>query len=67
MLKIEDKFAKVVKLFSSVEKVETPPICMTVYYRMKNIVILPFKISIHFSKPKLSDLISQWVSCYFWG
>ena len=50
MLKIKDKFAKILKLFSSVEKVETPPICMTVYlyYRIKSIVIFPFKIAIHF-------------------
>ena len=38
MLKIEDKFGKILKLFSSVEKVETPPVCMTVYYKIKSIV-----------------------------
>ena len=38
MLKIKDKFANILKLFSSVEKVETPPICMTVYYKIKSIV-----------------------------
>ena len=48
MLKIKDKFAKILKLFLSVEKVQTPPISMTVYYKIKSIVIFPFKISIHF-------------------
>ena len=38
MLKIKDKLANILKLFSSVEKMETPPICMTVYYKIKSIV-----------------------------
>ena len=46
MLKIKDKFAKILKLFSSVEKVETPPICMTVYYKIKSIVTWSFFISL---------------------
>ena len=58
MLKIKDEFAKILKLFSSVEKVETPPICMTVYYRIKSTVIFPFKIAIHFVVLNFNSLTS---------
>ena len=37
---------------------ETPPIYMTVYYRIKSIVIFPFKIAIHFVVLSFNSLTS---------
>ena len=65
MLKIKDKFAKILKLFSSVEKVETPPICMQ--NKKHRDLSLQDSYSLCRLKFQLVDFISQQVSSYFWG